>query len=99
LENAIRYADAMVTVSVESTGSGYCVVITDDGPGIPATELDSPAAGTETDLQHSRGLGLWQLKWGTDSLNGALTFENEEGTTVRIRLPDISANDSEAEPP
>jgi methyl-accepting chemotaxis protein len=99
LENAIRYADAMVTVSVESTGSGYCVVITDDGPGIPATELDSLAAGTETDLQHSRGLGLWQLKWGTDSLNGALTFENEEGTTVRIRLPDISANDSEAEPP
>lgn len=99
LENAIRYADTVVTVAVESTGSGYSVVITDDGPGIPATELDSLAAGTETDLRHSRGLGLWQLKWGTDALNGALTFENGEGTTVRIRLPDISGNDSGAEPP
>ena len=89
LENAIEYADSTATVSVESTESGYTVVISDDGPGIPATELDSLAAGTETDLRHSRGLGLWQLKWGVDALGGELTFENGEETAVRIRLPDL----------
>ncbi len=95
LENAIEYADSTATVSVESTESGYTVVISDDGPGIPATELDSLAAGTETDLRHSRGLGLWQLKWGVDALGGELTFENGEETVVRIRLPDL--DDPEAE--
>jgi len=99
LENAVRYTDSMVTISVESTERGYSVVISDDGPGIPTTELDSLAAGTETDLRHSRGLGLWQLKWGVDALNGELSFEDETETTVRIELPDLGAEDSEGEQP
>lgn len=87
LENAVKYADSTVRVSVTSTAAGCRVVISDDGPGIPGAELDSLAAGTETDLQHGRGLGLWQLKWGVDALNGDLAFETETGTTVRIELP------------
>jgi methyl-accepting chemotaxis protein len=94
LENAITYADSTVTISVEPTGSGYGVVIRDDGPGIPATELDSLASGTETDLRHSRGLGLWQLKWGVDALDGELSFESGEETTVRMRFPDLDENGS-----
>ena len=96
LENAIKYADSTAVVSIEPTDSGYSVVISDDGPGIPETELESLAAGTETDLRHSRGLGLWQLKWGVDALDGELSFENEPGTTVEIRLPDLGENDSGA---
>jgi methyl-accepting chemotaxis protein len=97
LENAIKYASSLVVVSVESTGSGYTVVIRDDGPGIPESELAAIDAGTETPLQHGTGLGLWQLKWGVDALNGELSFENGAETTVRIRLPDLGGNDSEAE--
>ncbi len=97
LENAVRYADSTATVSVESTGSGYSVVIRDDGPGIPATELDSLAAGTETDLRHGRGLGLWQLKWGVDALDGEVSFENEGETTVRIRLSDLGGTGPDVE--
>ena len=95
LENAVKYADSTVTVAVTTTAAGCQVVISDDGPGIPAAELDSLAAGTETDLQHGRGLGLWQLKWGVDALNGDLAFETETGTTVRIELPALGDDSDE----
>ena len=67
------------------------IAISDDGPGIPAVELESLAAGTETPLQHGRGLGLWQLRWGVDALGGALSFETDDGTTVSITLADLTA--------
>jgi len=70
---------------------GYTVVIDDDGPGIPAAELDSIQAGTETPLRHGRGLGLWQLKWGVDKLNGDFSFGTTDGTTVRITIPQFQA--------
>lgn len=92
LENAVKYADSTVVVALESTATGCSIVIRDDGPGIPPGEIDSLAAGTETDLRHSRGLGLWQLRWGVDALEGELSFETEEGTTVRIRLPDLDVS-------
>ena len=94
LENAVKYADSTVTITVTTTTAGCQVVISDDGPGIPATELDSLEAGTETDLRHGRGLGLWQLKWGVDALNGDLAFETEDGTTIRITLPALGGEDN-----
>lgn len=88
LENAITYADAAVTVTVEETADGCTIVVEDDGPGIPPDELAVLDSGTETDLRHSRGLGLWQLRWGVDKLNGDLSFDTAEGTAVRIIVPD-----------
>jgi signal transduction histidine kinase len=90
LENAIRYAESSVTVAIAPTAEGYRITISDDGPGIPAAELESLAAGTETPLQHGRGLGLWQLRWGVDALGGALSFGTDDGTTVEITLADLT---------
>jgi methyl-accepting chemotaxis protein len=90
LENAVRYAESTVTVSITPTADGYRIAISDDGPGIPAVELESLAAGTETPLRHGRGLGLWQLKWGTDTLGGDLSFETGVGTTVNVTLADLT---------
>jgi signal transduction histidine kinase len=90
LENAVTYAESSVTVSIAPTADGYRITIGDDGPGIPATELESLAAGTETSLQHGRGLGLWQLRWGIDALGGELSFETDDGTTVTITLADLT---------
>ena len=92
LENAVKYAESSVTVSIAPTPDreGYRIAISDDGPGIPAVELESLAAGTETSLQHGRGLGLWQLRWGIDALGGDLSFETDDGTTVNITLADLT---------
>ncbi|WP_435066712.1 ATP-binding protein [Haloplanus sp. C73] len=91
LENAVRYADSSVAISVESTDAGCRIEISDDGPGIPTSELEPLVSERETSLQHSRGLGLWELKWGVDKLDGDLSFLTDDGTTVVIRLPDLDA--------
>jgi signal transduction histidine kinase len=88
LDNAVRYADSVVTVTIESRPDGYVVRVADDGPGIPDGELEALDAGTESPLQHSTGLGLWQLKWAVTTLNGELSFDTTDGTTVEIVVPD-----------
>jgi PAS domain S-box-containing protein len=88
LENAFEYATSAVTVAIEDHPNGCVITISDDGPGIPDEELVPIEAQTETRLQHGRGLGLWQLRWCVDNLNGQLSFETEEGTTIRITVPD-----------
>ncbi len=88
LENAIEYADSTVTVAVGNRGDECVVRIADDGPGIPDEELVPIETGTETHLRHGRGLGLWRLRWSVDRLNGQLSFDTTDGTTVRITIPD-----------
>jgi len=88
LENAFEHAASTVTVTVEDRPDECVITITDDGPGILEEELLPIEAQTETRLQHGRGLGLWQLRWCVDTLDGELSVEAEVGTTVRITLPD-----------
>lgn len=89
LENAVEYADSSVRVSIEPTDSGCAIEISDDGPGIPASELEPVTTEQENPLRHSRGLGLWELKWGVDKLDGRLSFTLDDGTRVAIQLPDL----------
>jgi len=88
VENALDYAETSVTVTVEEVDGGYEVTVSDDGPGIPESELASLDAETETPLQHGTGLGLWQLKWGVTKVGGDLSFDTSDGTTVRMTVPD-----------
>ena len=88
-ENALRHAETTVTVTIEPTSEEeYTLLVSDDGPGIPDEELEPLDAGTETPLHHASGLTLWQLEWGVTKLNGELSFDTENGTTVRITIPD-----------
>jgi PAS domain S-box-containing protein len=89
VDNALLSADSTLTVSAEENADGYVFTVADDGPGLPADDVAALKAGTETTHQHSRRLlGLWQLKWGVDKLAGELAFDEEDGTTVRVTLPD-----------
>jgi signal transduction histidine kinase len=95
VENALKHAgDApSVEVRVEQKATGVRFVVADDGPGIPPVELEPVRSGTETDLQHATGLGLWLIRWGTRSLGGAVEFEaGDDGTTVTLTVPDESAS-------
>lgn len=77
-----------MTVAITDSPDGYIITIVDDGPGIPEKELVPIESGAETDLQHGIGLGLWELRWCVDKLNGELSFEVADGTTVRVKIPD-----------
>jgi signal transduction histidine kinase len=96
LDNAVRYAEASVAVTLDPKPDGCVVRVADDGPGIPDWELASLDAGTESPLQHSTGLGLWQLKWAVTTLNGDLSFDTADGTTVEIFVPDRGAERTSA---
>ncbi len=88
LENALEYAETEVSVTVTETPEGCLVCITDDGPGIPDSELESLDRGVETPLQHTTGLGLWQLKQAVTTIGGDLSFDTTDGTTVEFTVPD-----------
>jgi PAS domain S-box-containing protein len=88
LTNAVEHASGAVEIEIEPTDGGITVRVEDDGPGIPTAELEALEAGTESMLQHSRGLGLWRIRWGTELLNGRLSFDVDDGTTVTVTLPD-----------
>ena len=90
LDNAVTYADSAVTVSIEPRPNGYGIYVIDDGAGIPDWEVESLNVGTESPLGHSTGLGLWELKWAVRALNGDLSFDTTDGTTVEIFVPDRS---------
>ena len=92
VDNAVTHA-SNVTVSLRSTHSGCEILVADDGPGIPESELSALETGTETPLQHGTGLGLWQLTWAARTLGGTVAFDTSEGTTVTISVPAPSSVD------
>ncbi len=87
IENAARHTDSEVVISYEAETT--TLSISDSGPGIPDHEIATIDSAQETDLQHGSGLGLWLVKWGTDSFGGKAAFDTDEtGTTVQIKIPD-----------
>lgn len=70
------------------------ISVSDSGPGIPETELGPIRSGTESDLDHGSGIGLWIVRWGVDALGGTLSFEvSADGTRVEIVLGQIDSTD------
>jgi len=98
VDNAVAHADSerpTVEVVVEQSGDWTTIEVRDDGPGIPDHELEPIDSGTETDLEHGSGLGLWLITWAAGSLGGEVSFRTGEGagmgedggTSVTVRLP------------
>lgn len=86
IENAVRHTDSDITISYDVDSTTLRIV--DEGPGIPDHETAVLDSAQETDLEHGSGLGLWLVKWGTDSFSGTVTFDTDEtGTCVRIKIP------------
>jgi PAS domain S-box-containing protein len=94
LENAIEHAgpEPSVTVTLEADGEWVDVTVADDGPGIPERERAVVGGDREiTQLDHSRGLGLWVSKWVVEGVGGQLRFEEPaEGAAVTLRLQRVA---------
>lgn len=75
----------------ESDDSSVVIAVCDNGPGIDQQEVDTLLNGEETPLQHSSGVGLWLVHWLVLRVGGTLSFENNDGCTVAVRLPRANA--------
>lgn len=89
VENAVIHSGTNPCVRVGATvGNAHVTVaIEDNGPGIPANELEALERHQETQISHATGVGLWLIDWVVTRSAGTLAFESDKsGTTVRIEL-------------
>ncbi|MFJ2320226.1 sensor histidine kinase [Pseudomonas sp. NPDC087817] len=91
LDNACKWADAEVRLSVIERTDGYALSVEDDGPGIPADQRAQVfSRGTRLDEQtHGHGLGLGIVRDIVDTWGGLLVLGESEwgGLKVVIELP------------
>jgi PAS domain S-box-containing protein len=85
VENAIEHNDsARPSVVLEATAdlvtNRAIVRVVDDGPPIPEMELDAIDATEDTsDISHGSGVGMFVMKWCSESLGGNLDISHREG--------------------
>ena len=92
LENAVVHHDddqPTVEVSIARHDEGTVrLVVADDGPGIPESEIELRESGLETALEHSDGLGLWIVRWLVSKSDGDLRLEQTAaGSRAVVLLP------------
>jgi signal transduction histidine kinase len=63
------------------------LTVADDGPGLPETEAAVVERTAESDLDHASGLGLWFVTWVVVELDGEVTVDGDDGTTVAVHVP------------
>lgn len=90
LDNACKWADSRVELSIENDGESYCVRVDDDGPGIEESQREQvQQRGSRLD-EHSagHGLGLGIVRDIVETLHGTLQLLNSPlgGLRVEIRL-------------
>jgi signal transduction histidine kinase len=98
MENSIRYAekgrDCFAKVEIHSLEKQVLIEITDNGSGIEEKQLESVFdMFKRSSLQSGgTGLGLYVVKTAVERLSGRLelTSQLNEGTTLRIWLPDTA---------
>lgn len=95
LDNACKWADSLVRLSIESEEGGYCLNIDDDGPGIPETRREEVCSrGIRLDEQTSgHGLGLGIVRDIVEAWGGQLRLLESPmgGLRVSIHLPERNA--------
>ncbi|VVP42603.1 sensor histidine kinase [Pseudomonas fluorescens] len=91
LDNACKWADAEVRLSVVESADGFALSVEDDGPGIPAEQRAQVfSRGTRLDEQtDGHGLGLGIVRDIVDTWGGTLVLGESEwgGLKVEIQLP------------
>ena len=91
LDNACKWADAEVRLSLVQEGEGYRLWVDDDGPGIAAERREAVLGrGTRLDEQVTgHGLGLGIVRDMVEAWGGSLSLEDSPlgGLRVAISLP------------
>ena len=91
LDNACKWADSRVELGIEQVGTGYCVRVDDDGPGIEESQRQQvQKRGSRLDEQSAgHGLGLGIVRDIVETLGGTLQLLDSPlgGLRVEIQLP------------
>ncbi|CAH9018868.1 sensor histidine kinase [Candidatus Nitrosacidococcus sp. I8] len=91
LDNACKWADRLVCLTLESQSKGLMITVTDDGPGIdPIYQKTMLERGTRLDQQvPGQGFGLGIVNDLVEAYEGELFLNNksEGGLQVRVFLP------------
>lgn len=91
LDNACKWADEEIVLSISETPEGFRLVVEDDGPGIPESQRDQVfSRGTRLDEQtDGHGLGLGIVRDIVEVWGGVLRLEESEfgGLKAVIDLP------------
>lgn len=93
-ENAARYARTTVSISGRADEGAAIVEVSDDGPGIPESEIGFvlKRGGRLDTTSEGAGLGLAIAESFVEEANGTLVLENRNpGLCARITLPRIVA--------
>jgi signal transduction histidine kinase len=95
LDNAVRHAASQVCVSVRGDDGWAVLVVSDDGPGIPAEDTER-AFGRFSRLDNARnrsgeqgaGLGLSIVRSTAEAHGGSVSLSDAEpGLRAEVRLP------------
>jgi len=91
LDNACKWADAEIVLSISETPEGFRLAVDDDGPGIPESQRDQVfSRGTRLDEQtDGHGLGLGIVRDIVEVWGGVLLLQESElgGLKAVIDLP------------
>ena len=93
IDNAIEHNDARtprLSVDVPAANAGTVHIrITDNGVGIPTSEIEALEGRRDTQLTHGAGLGLWLVGWVVRHSDGDLEVRRtgDDGTAVHLDLP------------
>jgi signal transduction histidine kinase len=98
LDNACKWADSSVSLGISLESTGYCLLIDDDGPGIPDDQREEVLGrGNRLDEQvNGHGLGLGIVKDIVESWGGRIRLLDSAmgGLQVRIDLPERTGHSS-----
>ncbi|ERH12349.1 MAG: histidine kinase-, DNA gyrase B-, and HSP90-like ATPase [halophilic archaeon J07HB67] len=103
VDNAVEHAerdDPTVEVSACRADGAVRFTVADDGPGIPPVDRRVVTGDREiTVAEHVDGFGLWVVAWVTDTLDGTVTFRDNDprGTVVELTVPDAAADTTDVE--
>ena len=89
IEAASPMRDPVVVISGRRTVEGYEISVEDNGPGIPANDMESVLRPMTTSKANGMGLGLSVTRTIVESHGGALRVERSVlgGAAFSIRLP------------
>ena len=88
LDNACKWADSRVELSIEQRGAAYCVCIDDDGPGIAESQREQvQRRGSRLDEQSvGHGLGLGIVRDIVETLQGTLQLLDSPLGGLRVEI-------------